>query len=94
MVDAAHPGCQLHQLLEREHIRAAQIESLANRLCVLQAMRDGAGHIFHPHGLKARRCARQLHEWEYALQLRKHVEKLVLSAENHAGAKHSQIQTR
>ena len=67
MVDAAHLGGQLHQLLEREYFWPTQIERLANRVGVLQTMRDGAGHVFHPNGLKAGRRTCEWHEREDAL---------------------------
>ena len=94
-IDACVAAGQLHQLFEFEHIRPHSLIGLTDAAVLelaLQSLQHSLGDIFHPHGLKKRMGASQGNHRQKLLKLGKHIEKLVLSAKDHAGPQHGQVQ--
>ena len=92
MINTGITTRQLHQLLERQHLRPAGFIDLADRGVVFEATHHRAGHVADPHRLKARIAARQRNHREHLLQIGKGVQKAVARAKNNAGAQHRHVQ--
>ena len=94
-IDASVAAGQLHQLFEFEHVRPDGLIGLADAAVLelaMQSLQHSLGDIFHPNGLKKRMSPSQGNHRQKLLKLGKHIEKLVLSAKDHAGAQHGEVQ--